>query len=84
MRADELRAKARERLSEIASERHALDAEEAELRKMLGETPAPILPAPPFSPGPFMPAYPPPIWIGPIQPSDWHSWPQITCHARNP
>lgn len=42
MNATELRTKARERLAEIASERKALDAEERELRVMLGE-PAPTI-----------------------------------------
>ena len=44
--ANELKAKARERLAEIAKERAALDAEEREIRVMLGDVP----PAPTVNP----------------------------------
>lgn len=46
MNANELKAKARERLAEIAKERAALDAEEREIRVMLGDVP----PAPTVNP----------------------------------
>ena len=46
MNAAELKAKARERLAEIAKERAALDAEEREIRVMLGDVP----PAPTVNP----------------------------------
>ena len=46
MNAAELKAKARERLAEIAKQRAALDAEEWEIRVMLGDVP----PAPTVSP----------------------------------
>mgnify|MGYP000857410312 CR=1 FL=1 len=39
MNANELKTKARERLAEIAKERAALDAEEREIRVMLGDIP---------------------------------------------
>ena len=46
MNANELKAEARERLAEIAKQRAALDAEEREIRVMLGDVP----PAPTVSP----------------------------------
>ncbi len=49
MNANELKAKARERLAEIAKQRAALDAEEREIRVMLGDVP----PAPTVVPFPL-------------------------------
>ncbi len=46
MNANELKAKARERLAEIAKQRAALDAEEREIRVMIGDVP----PAPTVNP----------------------------------
>jgi len=83
--ASELRAKARERLAEIATERRRLDAEEVDLRRMLGEAVVPI-PAPsitfPLYPQPIGPAHPVPIWIVPQGPSDWPFGHEIICGAQ--
>ncbi len=86
MTAPELRAKARERLAEIATERRRLDAEEVDLRRMLGEASAPVVPAPsitfPLYPQPIGPAHPVPIWIAPHGPSDWPFGGEIICRAQ--
>ncbi len=87
MTAGELRAKARERIAEIAAERRRLDAEEVDLRRMLGESSAPVVPFVPPSipfplyPQPIAPDYPSPIWIIPRGPGVWPFGNEIICSA---
>lgn len=75
MTADELKAKARERLAEIAKQRAALEAEEREIRVMLGD----VQPAPPVNPlcewERLVPLTPPlPYDVRPIGPNKYE-WP---------
>ncbi len=82
MNANELKAKARERLAEIAKQRAALDAEEREIRVMLGDVP----PAPTVNPLRewerwVQPIAPMPYDVHPIG-IDRYEWPygvRITC-----
>lgn len=83
MNANELKAKARERLAEIAKQRAALDAEEREIRVMLGDVP----PAPTVSPWPptLNPPWDdrlvlaPPIPYYAAHPGDGMYVPNVTC-----
>jgi hypothetical protein len=83
MNATDIRAEAEKRLAEIATQRTALDTEEAQLRAMLGAPAAPVAvpfippwwlaPAfPPLQPNPFtpfLPEYPWPLTFDPYRPS---------------
>ena len=75
MNANELKAKARERLAEIAKQRAALDAEEREIRVMLGDVP----PAPTVNP---LREWGQPVW--PLAPMPYYSHPLVPGHPLAP
>lgn len=83
MNANELKAKARERLAEIAKQRAALDAEEREIRVMLGDVP----PAPtvsPYAPPTLNPPWDDRLVLAPPMPYYGHPGdglyvPNVTC-----
>jgi hypothetical protein len=86
--ANELKTKARERLAEIAKERAALDAEEREIRVMLGDIPpagSDVLPKweelqRALARETVQPMVRPmPYDVRPSGPSDWHPGFKVTC-----
>lgn len=82
MTADQIKDAARARLAEIAAERKALDVEERELRRMMGEGALPVLPAP-IVPAPSLPPWEIirsiPVWPEPPHyPDPLNPW-RVTC-----